>query len=117
MGPPVIVSALTTCAGFLSFLAMDVAPMRRFGLAAAAGVLVVAVLSISLVPAALSYLHHLPRKKVFAPLSQALGGVASFSEKHRKTVLVVAVILCISGLLGLLRIGPDATLKIGRAHV
>lgn len=51
VGPPVIASGLTTVAGLLSFILMDIAPLRTFGLFTALGILFTLLLSITFVPA------------------------------------------------------------------
>lgn len=49
-GPPVSIAASATGLGFLSFLVMNIQPMRSFGLACAFGILVSWALSMTLVP-------------------------------------------------------------------
>ncbi|UQA54708.1 efflux RND transporter permease subunit [Polyangium aurulentum] len=51
VGPPVLASGLTTVAGLLSFILMDIAPLRTFGVFTALGILFTLVLSITFVPA------------------------------------------------------------------
>ena len=53
---PVVLTSLTTAAGFLSFLTAPLPPQRDFGLFAAVGVLVAMVLSLTLLPAVLAML-------------------------------------------------------------
>lgn len=53
VGPTVIAAGLTTVAGLFSFLAMDIAPMRMFGLFTGLGVSIALVLSLTFVPAAI----------------------------------------------------------------
>jgi predicted RND superfamily exporter protein len=54
--PPVLVTALTTVFGFLSFLASPIAPIRQFGAFAALGVLYGLFFSLTVIPAALMLL-------------------------------------------------------------
>ena len=49
--PPVFIAGLTTAAGFLSFLVMNIRPMRTFGVECAAGVLLCMTASLTAVPA------------------------------------------------------------------
>ena len=56
MLPPILVTSLTTAFGFLSFLASPIAPIRQFGLFAAAGTLYSLLFSATVVPAALALL-------------------------------------------------------------
>lgn len=52
VGPPILVAGLTTAAGFISFLVMDIAPMREFGWLMSVGTVVVVFLGIVVVAAA-----------------------------------------------------------------
>ena len=56
MWQPVVFTSLTTAAGFLSFLAAPMPPIRQFGLFTAFGVLAAMVFSLTLFPAVLSML-------------------------------------------------------------
>ena len=56
MWSPVVLTSLTTAAGFLSFLAAPMPPQRDFGMFAAIGVIVAMVLSLTLLPAVLAML-------------------------------------------------------------
>ncbi len=56
MWQPVVFTSLTTAAGFLSFLAAPMPPVRDFGLFTAIGVLAAMVFSLTLFPALLSML-------------------------------------------------------------
>ncbi|HHH30218.1 MAG TPA: hypothetical protein ENK57_18015, partial [Polyangiaceae bacterium] len=51
IGPVVLAAGLTTVAGLMSFLAMDIAPMRSFGLYTGLGILATLLLSLTFVPA------------------------------------------------------------------
>ena len=51
LGPTVIASGLTTVGGLLSFVAMDIDPIRTFGLFTGLGVLFTLILSVTFVPA------------------------------------------------------------------
>ncbi len=61
VGPPVLIAGLTTALGFLSFLVMNIAPMREFGLWMAVGTLLVVLLGMLVVPAACVLLPLRPR--------------------------------------------------------
>ncbi len=51
VGPPILVAGITTCLGFLSFLVMDIEPMREFGVCMAAGTALVVFLGLVVVSA------------------------------------------------------------------
>ncbi|MDC0747418.1 efflux RND transporter permease subunit [Polyangium mundeleinium] len=96
MGPPVLASGLMTVAGLLSFLLMDIAPLRTFGVFAAVGILITLALSLTFVPA-VAYLVKLKGRPA------AKGGVARLHEwlctlPQRRRVLV-------GGALGALALG------------
>ncbi|MBN2344103.1 MAG: MMPL family transporter [Deltaproteobacteria bacterium] len=111
MGPPVIASGATTAAGFLSFLAMDIAPLRDFGVQAAAGVSATAILAITAIPAILSF-----QKTPPTPISELLpvgplGAIGAFAERRRIPVIVASIALAAVSMAGITRIAPDATLE------
>ena len=70
LGAPIVITAATTVAGFLSFLAMDLAPMREFGWQMALGTALCALLALTLIPALLAVLPLRPRR---SPASGGLG--------------------------------------------
>ncbi|MCP4674269.1 MAG: MMPL family transporter [Deltaproteobacteria bacterium] len=111
VGAPVIVSTLTTCAGFLSFLAMDVAPLRDFGAAAALGVGMTGLLAMTVIPAVLSFSKKVPRSLGAQRLASPLGRIGGWAARSRAWALTGAVALAIVGLAGVVRVAPDATLK------
>ncbi|MDH3973916.1 MAG: efflux RND transporter permease subunit [Deltaproteobacteria bacterium] len=56
LAPPVIMTSITTMAGFLSLLSSELMPMRFFGLFVATGIFYALILSITFLPATLSLL-------------------------------------------------------------
>ncbi|MBT6489451.1 MAG: MMPL family transporter, partial [Deltaproteobacteria bacterium] len=52
VGPPIFIAGLTSALAFLSFVAMDIAPMRSFGVWMFVGTLVIVFLALVVVPAA-----------------------------------------------------------------
>ncbi len=111
VGAPVIASAATTCAGFMSFLVMDIAPLREFGVYAAAGVAFTALLAITAIPAILSFSKHVPSKLGSSLMAKPLGKLGHWAERHRSWALSIAVIMAVAGVFGVLRIAPDPTLE------
>lgn len=96
IGPPVIASGLTTVVSLLSFLFMDIAPLRTFGVFTALGIFITLVLSLTFVPAII-YLARLKGKK-----PQELGParihvwLGTLPQRHRAlvggTLAVVAIV-------------------------
>jgi predicted RND superfamily exporter protein len=86
VGPPVIGSGLTTVVSLLSFLFMDIAPLRTFGIFTAAGIFITLVLAMTFVPAII-YLVHLKGKP-----PQSIGParfhvwLGTLPQKHRALV-------------------------------
>ena len=56
MWRPVVLTSLTTAIGFLSFLTMEMVPLKMMGLFAAVGIIYAMLVSLTLVPAALALL-------------------------------------------------------------
>ncbi|MCP4197320.1 MAG: MMPL family transporter [Proteobacteria bacterium] len=111
VGAPVAVSAATTCAGFISFLAMDVRPMQEFGASIAIGVAVTGLLALTVIPAVLSFGKKVPSSLGAAMLAKPLGKIGGWAAAHRKWAIAGAVVLGIASLDGIQRVAPDATLK------
>ncbi len=111
VGAPVTASVLTTCAGFSSFVVMDVAPLREFGVTAAIGVAITGLLAITVIPAVLSFSGRVPSSLGAARLAYPLGRIGGWSATHRKPAIVVGILLAVISLVGVFRIAPDATLE------
>ena len=62
LGPTVLAAGLTTAASLLSFMAMDILPMRTFGLFTAIGIGITLILSLTFIPA-VALLLNLRRKQ------------------------------------------------------
>ena len=96
MKGPVVMTSLTTAVGFLSLLTAFMVPQRQFGIVTAIGVLAAMVISLVLIPAVMSLLKK-PRvrnlSKGIRPLSRVLMGFEKVIIGHRKTVMVVALII------------------------
>jgi predicted RND superfamily exporter protein len=99
--PPVAIAGLTTAAGFISFLVMDIRPMRAFGLECAAGVILCLIASLSLVPAVITLF---PRRSWRPASTGRLGdGLAALGRLglRRRWLLIGASVA-----LGCATIGP-----------
>ena len=92
IGPTVLVAGLTTVAGLLSFLMMDIEPMRTFGLFTAIGIFATLVLSVTFVPAVIR-LTGLRRKAGAWGESGPMIWLVGFSARHKIVVGVVLLIL------------------------
>ena len=96
MKAPVVMTSLTTAVGFLSLLSAFLVPQRQFGIVTAIGVLAAMVFSLVLIPAIFSLLRK-PRvrdlTKGVRPLSRVLLSFEKAIVGHRKTVLIVSLLV------------------------
>ncbi len=107
VGPPMVLTTISTAAGFLSFLTTGVKPMEQLGLFAACGITFAGIASLVFLPAVLS------RIEIEPPHAHAIGGrlvrLLQGSVRTRLPALVVAG-LCI-GFAGVyvpkLEVNPD----------
>jgi len=88
IGPVVLAAGLTTVAGLLSFLAMDIEPMRTFGLFTAIGIFTTLVLSLTFVPAVIR-LTGPKRKRRGWTISRPMIRVVEYSTRNRAIAAVV----------------------------
>lgn len=98
VGPTVVAAGLTTVFGLLSFLAMDIQPMRTFGAFTALGIFITLVLSLTFVPAVLSLLNIKPRKVTSGRFfSGALLPIVAFAQGRRRLVGLGLLALALAG--------------------
>jgi len=121
MKGPVVMTSLTTAVGFLSLLTAFMVPQRHFGIVTAIGVLAAMVFSLVLIPALMSLLKK-PRvrdlSKGLRPLTQVLMGFEKVIAGHRKTVLIVALIIFVGMLSGIPRLRVETSNEefLGKDH-
>ncbi|MCK9521647.1 MAG: MMPL family transporter [Proteobacteria bacterium] len=111
MGPPVIASAATTTAGFVSFVVMDIQPLREYGLQAAAGVLLTLLLAFTVIPSVLSFSKKPPAGLAASQFARFFAKIGAFAARRRKRILALAVAVGFFSTFGVMRIAPDATLE------
>jgi len=96
MKGPVVMTSLTTAAGFLSLLTAYFLPQKQFGVVTAIGVLAAMVFSLVLIPAVFALLKK-PRvrdlSKGLRPLTRVLLTFERAIVGHRKIVLIAAVVI------------------------
>ncbi|MFH2007230.1 MAG: MMPL family transporter [bacterium] len=105
-GPAVLATGLTTMAGFISFVVMDIKPMRLFGLFTAIGIGASMVTALCVIPAMLTVTSRF-RKQSHVPggehkvgwLSAQLGRLAAASARRRMVTVVIAAVLGITGII------------------
>ncbi len=99
---PVALAAVTTLAGFLSFLFGSYLGMiREFGVFSALGILFALVVSLTFVPAVLSFLPA-PRPRTTRPAEPRLAGsLGRLVLKHNRAILIAGaaiLALCVAGM-------------------
>ena len=116
MTSPVVMTSLTTIAGFLSLLATFLVPQRQFGVFTAVGMAAELILSLTLIPAILSLLR-LPatgtkeQQLEHGFLARGLARLGSGVVRHRAWVLAIAVVLVAISLVGVPRLRLETELS------
>ncbi len=91
VGPPVLAAGLTTVAGLLSFVAMDIEPMRIFGAFTALGIFATLVLSLTFVPAVIRLTGL--RRRSGGGMTATWAGVSGwFADRRGLTTAFLAVV-------------------------
>lgn len=112
---PVILAALTTMVGFLSFVfGSYLTTIREFGIFATLGVLFSCIVSITLVPALASYMN--PKSKRSGPdernrnrgrtrtVGRVTSKITAAALQHPRLILVLSLVLVVVALVGVPRI-------------
>jgi predicted RND superfamily exporter protein len=93
VGPPLAIAAATTSVGFFSFVVTDVRPMRNFGIACGAGVVLCWVISLTLVPAVVAMW---PRSSAahasVARIGDWLVDLWNWSKRRRVAVILACIL-------------------------
>jgi len=97
VGPTVLAAGLTTVAGLMSFLAMDIRPMREFGLYTGLGILAALILSLTFVPAVIRVMDLKARSFGQSAFRVALTTVTSRSCSWRVPIIVLLVTVFAAG--------------------
>jgi len=112
MKGPVVMTSLTTAVGFLSLLSAFLVPQRHFGIVTAIGVLAAMLFSLVLIPAVFSLLKK-PRVRDLSrglrPLTRVLLAFEKVIVGHRKTVLIVALLIFGTMLFGITRLRVETS--------
>ncbi len=93
LGPTVIASGLTAVSGLLSFMAMDMEPIRTFGKFTGIGVLVTLILSVTFVPAVIRVANLSARLSLHNHTSKGMIRFSTAMVTHRLPVGVGLVVL------------------------
>jgi predicted RND superfamily exporter protein len=97
LGPTVIASGLTAVGGLLSFVAMDIAPIRTFGFFTGIGVLVTLMLSVTFVPAVIRVADLKQRISLVNHTSKGMIRFSTAVADHRVAVGALLAALAVGG--------------------
>lgn len=124
VGIPVLITGVTTAAGFLSLATNEMTAVREFGFLAVVGVVCTVLASLSFAPAALCLFGRRtpgPRGWLDAPLGGAARRLADFDLRRRRLVLGLGVLALVVAVVGMQRIrvgteyvenfAPDSTVR------
>ena len=109
---PCLFTTLSTGAGFLSFLGSEIPIVRLTGLFAAIGIALAFVLTVLVLPAALSYLtapQRTAQRQTQGPLARVLGGLGPWTVRRPRAVLAGSAVVLGVGLLGLSQVSTETT--------
>jgi len=111
---PVVMTSITTAAGFLSLLTSDVLPIRYFGLFTAVGVISAMFFSLIMIPAGLKVLG-LPNLKIKKKEQQAADRkffhkLSQFVRTNRRAVVIITIIITIIAAYGASNIWIDSSM-------
>ncbi|MFP8872861.1 MAG: MMPL family transporter, partial [Myxococcota bacterium] len=96
-GPTVIAAGLTTVAGLLSFIMMDIKPMRTFGTFTALGIFTTLVLSVTFVPAVIRVIGLGGWKEGTTPFRQYMIDFTVLARNNRAVFGTLLVIVALIG--------------------
>ncbi|UCD84492.1 MAG: RND family transporter [Deltaproteobacteria bacterium] len=115
VGVPIILAAVTTMIGFISFLSSDLSFVKETGIFTALGIFFALTFTLTFIPAVLSILK--VKKRGGGPqkegvvrmmrLNSALEGIGNFVVKHKNGILIAALIIAVVALLGLPRLSRE----------
>jgi len=110
MAAPILMTTLTTAAGFLAMLTSDLLPMRYFGLFAAAGIIYAFVITILFVPAIESVLPHREKALDKMAFSGYLTWMSNVVVQHPKRIMMVFAVLILGSAYGLSQLQVNSSL-------
>ncbi len=119
VGPPALVTSLTTAAAFVSFVASDLATFVRFGSIASFGVLCCLILTFALLPILVTLVpaNAARQDSVLASWQIILEGLLGVSERRDALLLATAALGLAVCLIGVkyLRVDQDWTESLGES--
>ncbi len=108
----ILFTSLTTALGFIALSITELRPVRQFAILAAIGPMLIFILTVTTLPAVLSYIPWMPRnskKKENAVVSQWLEHrLPKFTYTHRKGLALLGLIITLFSLYSIQHIRVDA---------
>lgn len=95
---PCALSSVTTAAGFLSLLVSSMAPVREFGMFAAAGLIIALVVNLTVGPCLIAMLNVPPTRRTS---SRWISRLHEFTLQRTNAILVVSVLLTVAACLSI----------------
>lgn len=106
-GVTIFITSSTTAVGFFSLMLIDIEPIQRFGLFTGIGVLITFLISITLIPALLLNIkseHISCSYQLKVGWDRFLNSVYDFSQRNRRAIIGVSIVLLIVSLWGIKKI-------------
>jgi len=107
---PVLLTGLTTVAGFVALMVSPIGAVREFGILAIIGVIVITLLSVTFTPALLKFLDRgllgagRQSQAISVAFDRFVNRVALFDLKHRVHIFIVSGLLFVVALAGMFNI-------------
>ncbi len=113
IGIPILLTAVTTIAGFLSFTGAYIKAISEFGIYTAFGVLIAMILSLTFLPAVLSLLKVKAGKgsnDSKHPFKRIMNKTAGFVLKNEKLIIIISLIIVVLSAAIIPRIKPETAI-------
>jgi predicted RND superfamily exporter protein len=113
IGAPCLLTSMTTAVGFLALQVSPIVAISHMAVYSAVGVVIAFGLTMTLLPALLSFGSATPRARAGSArggawLVDALGAVAAWNVRHRRAVLVAFAAISVLSLVGIARLRVDS---------
>ncbi|MGB5305159.1 MAG: MMPL family transporter, partial [Gammaproteobacteria bacterium] len=104
---PVLLTGLTTIAGFIALVVNPIEAVREFGIFSVIGIAIITILSVTLTPALLKYLDRgkpsagSDRQAVTPVFERFIDRIAAFDLNHRRKIFTVSAMLFALAIVGM----------------
>jgi predicted RND superfamily exporter protein len=115
VGVPIFLAGLTTSIGFLAFLVSKLTIIRDFGVFTAIGVIFAFIVSITFLPAILSFMRapkqkHLNESEKSVYINRIMSRLSRFILKRKLIIVFVGILICIVGIYSLFNISREVNM-------